>query len=167
MRAGRGQQSGSAHGFTLVELVAVIILAGILAVTIGGRFFSGSDIDVYAARELLLGHLRRLQLDALNNSAGCFQMLLLTDRYGPPDLNPCTASAGFSPGYFDGRGADPYRASLLDGDAPLNLPAGRLDLRFDRWGRPAGDCAGGCTLTFNGAISLQLRIEAEGYIHVL
>ena len=167
MRAGRGQRIGTMHGFTLVELVAVIILAGILAVTIGGRFFSGSDIDVYAARELLLGHLRRLQLDALNNSAGCFQMLLLTDRYGPPDLNPCTASAGFSPGYFDGRGADPYRASLLDGDAPLNLPAGRLDLRFDRWGRPAGDCAGGCTLTFNGAISLQLRIEAEGYIHVL
>ena len=158
MRAGRGQRIGSAHGFTLVELVAVIILAGILAVTIGGRFFSGSDIDVYAARELLLGHLRRLQLDALNNGAGCFQMLLLTDRYGPPDLNPCTATAAFSSGYFDGRGTDPYRASLLDG---------RLDLRFDGWGRPGGDCTGGCTLTFNGAISLQLRIEAEGYIHVL
>ena len=167
MRAGRGQRIGSAHGFTLVELVAVIILAGILAVTIGGRFFSGSDIDVYAARELLLGHLRRLQLDALNNGAGCFQMLLLTDRYGPPDLNPCTASADFSSGYFDGRGTDPYRASRLDGDAPLSLPSGRFDLRFDSWGRPAGDCAGGCILTFNGAISLQLRIEAEGYIHVL
>ncbi len=155
------------QGFTLVELVTVIIILGVIATVLASRMIAGRDLDVYAARDQLLGHLRRVQLDALNNSAsnGCWQMLLQAERYGPPDVNPCAGGAGFSANYFTDT-LDPHRSAELKTGISLNVGAG-MDLRFDRWGRPAGDCSGGCDLTLNGAVNLSLRIESEGYIHAL
>jgi MSHA pilin protein MshC len=156
-----------AQGFTLVELVTVIIILGVIATVLASRMIAGRDLDVYAARDQLLGHLRRVQLDALNNSAssGCQQMLLQAERYGPPDVTPCTGGAGFSANYFS-TPLEPYRSATLAAGISLDVGGG-LDVRFDRWGRPAGACSGGCDIQLTGAVTLSVRIESEGYIHAL
>ena len=92
-------------------------------------------------------------------------MLLLPAYYGPPDVDPCGAGVGFSANYFSDA-LEPHRSAELKMGISLSVGGG-LDLRFDRWGRPAGDCSGGCDLSLNGAVSLSVRIESEGYIHAL
>lgn len=46
---------------------------------------------------------------------------------------------------------------------PLNF---NQTIKFDPYGRPLDSCASGnCTITVQGAVSLAICIEAEGYIH--
>ena len=59
------------RGFTLIELVLVIILIGVLAVTAAPRFFTASGYDQVAARDRLIQLLRQAQLQTMNNSAEC------------------------------------------------------------------------------------------------
>ena len=153
------------RGFTLIELITVILLIGILAVAVGGRFMAGGDADVFSARDALIAHLRRLQQDAMNQGGGCHQMLLLADRYGVPDVNPCASGAGFSAGYFSANGVEPYRSALLASGVRLDVAGAGFDLRFDHLGRPLQQCAGGCELRLAGAIATAVIVEAEGYIH--
>ena len=61
----------SNRGFTLIELVLVIILIGVLAVTAAPRFFTASGYDQVAARDQLIQLLRQAQLQTMNNSAEC------------------------------------------------------------------------------------------------
>ena len=59
------------YGFTLIELVLVIILIGVLAVTAAPRFFTASGYDQVAARDQLIQLLRQAQLQTMNSSAEC------------------------------------------------------------------------------------------------
>ena len=54
-------------GFTLIEVIAVLLLIGILAaIAIGREANSGNQADVYGATEVLKNHLRYAQSTAMN-----------------------------------------------------------------------------------------------------
>jgi len=70
----------SYSGFTLVELIVVILLIGILSISIAPRFFT---VDRYAARKAsdeLLTALRYTQQMAMNRG-GNIRLDLKSDRY--------------------------------------------------------------------------------------
>ena len=122
-------------GFTLVELVLVIVLIGVLSVTVAPRFFSSSGYDQVAVRDQLIQLLRQAQLQTMNSSAQC-QIVHFANNQAwiPSTTAACSAVA-----------------------------AGEQLAIFDNWGRPAASSA--TSFTISGETAMKVCIEKEGYIH--
>jgi prepilin-type N-terminal cleavage/methylation domain-containing protein len=130
MKTSAGNRRLSADGFTLVEVVAVLVVLGILAVVVVGRVSSPS-YDVVIQAELLKTHLRFSQFKALSDIDG-----------------QAVTSWGMS---FTGNS---YTLRQNGADAPVNLPNETSpthslgsnvafwsvpgEITFDEWGSPGG-----------------------------
>lgn len=143
-------------GFSLVELIVVIIILGVLAISLVPRFFTLSGSSEYLVREQAIAVLRRVQQQAMHCTADTAicpvaELVLAADRLG--------VTAGCL--------NDARHLCISDGAVSLSLlPAGVTSLRFDSWGR-ATACSenSGCLLQVQGQSNLQICIEQQGYIH--
>ncbi|MBY5993129.1 type IV pilin protein [Ferrimonas balearica] len=135
------------RGFTLVELVTIILLVAILALYALSRFLGPSQFATVATRDALVAELQRLQQGALAGQV-------------------CTFSATPSQFFLTGpcAGEDPYP---LDNVTLTLSGSDTFTLSLDTLGRPTGACGGGCDLTIDGASPQRVRIEPEGYVHGL
>ncbi|MBY5922501.1 type II secretion system protein [Ferrimonas balearica] len=134
-------------GFTLVELVTIIILVAILSLYALSRFLGPSQFATYATRDALVAEMRRLQQGAL---AGQSCTLSVT----PTQFSltgPCA-------------GENPYP---LERTTVSLAGSQTFILSLDGMGRPQAPCAGGCDLAIGGEAPQTVRIESEGYIHGL
>lgn len=137
-------------GYTLIELVVVIVVLTVIAVSIAPRFFTTAGTSEYLYRDQALNLLRRMQMEAMQCS-GCVA----------PVIN-ITADALLANG-----------SSCSDDNSLTVCPSARDTIRFssltpsisfDSLGRPLG-CSGSCQLGVQGESELALCIESEGYIH--
>lgn len=122
------------RGFTLVELILVIVVIGILAAVVGPRFFDRQVFDERLYAEEVRAGLRHAQKLAL--AGGCrIRFSLATSGYQLLRDADCDAST------------DDFTASVLDpssGQAPYagTPPAGTamsaaFSVEFDSLGRPS------------------------------
>lgn len=160
-------------GFTLIELVTVILIGSILAVYASSRLFTSSGYQEYTYQDRLITALRRLQTNAMNQTdVNCHQFWVEQKQAGVPDQNACSALPSFSSGYWDDYRAN-YRGARITDSAltygffnvngvGLALPG---DIRFDSWGRPLAECSGGCQIAVTGDLEVKVCIEPEGYVH--
>lgn len=162
----------STLGFSLVELITVILLISILAVSVLPNFTGSDDFEVYSYRSQLISDLRLVQQRAMQQTAlpntssnsYCHHLVFEASRYGIPDKLDCTVTS-FPSGWV------PDQAGMVvdnqhnivfsvSGAATANL------IHFDSMGRPT--CANGCVITVSSAVeSVQIRIETQGYIHAI
>ena len=169
----------AASGFTLLELIIVIIILGILSVSVSTRFGGTSGFAEYTYQARLISSLRNMQQRAMQDTRQgyCFQINFATSpaAFGPPTLsyNPATPSATCSTA-IDHTGADYLTTSVSEmsdesvvfGSLPFNY------IGFDNLGRPITDdagspnCASGCQVDFVAQDTASVCIESEGYIHV-
>ena len=137
-------------GFTLIELIVVLVLLAILSVTLAPRFFSAAGTSEYLYQDQLLNLLRRAQIQAMQ----------CTDC-STPAVNITATSA-----LLDGASCadvDTGRALCITGNDAVSLaPAGSIS--FDNLGRPSCSAAS-CTINVQGETTLNVCIESEGYIH--
>ena len=64
-------------GFTLIELVAIIILLGVLTATVGPRFVGRSGFAEYALRDQIISILRFTQQRAMyDHSGNCYSVVI-------------------------------------------------------------------------------------------
>lgn len=143
--------NASHKGFTLVELIVVLVIIGVLAVSLVPRFFSAAGTSEYLYQDQLLNLLRRAQIQSMQCTVACTPPVVsLTNSAAVIDVANCNDSLTATTVCIAGR------------DAVSLSPAG--DISFDSLGRPSCS-AGSCTISVQGEARLNICIESEGYIH--
>lgn len=150
-------------GFTLIELIIVIIILGILSVTVVPKFFTSKGFSEYAYRTDVIAKLRLIQTKAMQqtdfDARFCHRVLVNTKKLGAPE--DCDASPNFS-----NQWQDSATRLQIDTNDNITFSTNIVDntFTFDSMGRPS--CSS-CIITISGAQSVSVKIEPEGYIHAL
>lgn len=151
----------AAPGFTLVELVMVMVVVGLLAVVALPRFFDRSAFDERGFLDETLAAVRYARQLAL--ASGCeVQVSIGAGGYALRRRSGCSSGAFATPV------PHPVRSGGFSAAAPSGVSiAPAAVFYFDHVGRP--HAAGGALLTAVtdiGIGGLTLRLEPEtGYVH--
>lgn len=150
-------------GFTIIELVLVIVVMGILAVTVAPKMFDSDGFEEYTYQAQLIATLQSVQLRAMQQTEG------YTDSvdYG----NGCHTVVVSAKNVA-------LSADCKLNAEQLNVPGVEIDnshdvsfspaftFTFDAMGRPVS-CTTACEILINGDANLTVKIESEGFIHAL
>lgn len=166
--------TGGQQGFTLIELVVVIIMIGILSVTVLPKFFSSKGFEEYGYRTEIIATLRAVQLRAMQQRES-YCVGLNSTHLGVVWDNANQRITASSPDC-----AIPFSFTAIYGESEsdtlevkvesshsvtFTMTRGTLPLIFDNWGRPNNCPNNGCLIEITGSDTLSVVIESEGYIH--
>ncbi len=130
------------QGFTLIELITVMILVGIISVTLFSRLGSVNSANIQAGRDDLIAALFFAQQSAMARSN--IQLILSTNSVSVTENG--TPIKVHAQGY------------------PLTLPSGvtvtPMTLTYDKLGRTT---AATITLSATGGLTASITLEASGY----
>lgn len=128
------------YGFTLVELIVVILIIGILSISIAPRFFTVSSYENRKASDELLAALRYTQQIAMARG-GDIQLNLQNDNYTIEltDGTPLRSPNGSSyPIFFDGVTTSTPNIIVYDGlgnrvpNAQFDISIGDQTIRIEQ-----------------------------------
>ena len=148
------------RGFTLVELVMVMVLAAVLAIFAVPRFISMSDFNARGFHDETLTLLRYAQKTAIaQRRSVCVVFTADSATLGlDADQNSATGSSGCEASLAGPRGDNPGRVTAR---SPVVYATTPTAVTFDALGQPGA----GQTIQVLGAAQ-QLVIEAvTGYVH--
>lgn len=145
----------SGRGFTLVELITILILVGILAVVALPRLDSAQDFGALAFRDRVATSLRYAQKSAVAKR----RMVCATVAAGTLTLTTATSFGGACDTAMTGPdGADP--AAVSPSAAVQLAPAGVL--YFQPSGSVTSDAAGTALATTTVTVTGQADINVRG-----
>jgi MSHA pilin protein MshC len=167
---------GPAHGFTLIELVLVLVLVSILAVFVAPRFGSVTSFTAQALQDKLRAEVRYAQSVAMSRnrrgriyfngagSAPAAGYAAVIDTSGAGD---CSSFIAINDPAGDGALVVALNAGSYTG---LTVVPARACLEFDSLGRPydcsaaPGSCStlpAGLTIDVNGNPSMRILITSQ------
>ncbi|MDG3084791.1 type II secretion system protein [Vibrio hannami] len=151
-------------GFTLIELVVVIILLGIISTYAASRYIGKSSFSTFAAQEQAISIIRQIQLgrmysnvsDATAVSESNYRLSVSSDCLG--SVSSCASGASDSSN----------RLTVDDGN--LSFSSTLSPVTFDLLGNPlsaAGELLSApVTITIsNGSESNRVCINPQGYVY--
>lgn len=141
-------------GFTLVELITIIIILGILAAYAAPRFFSVGDTDVIAAEVSLASMLRAQQQRAMQDTANAGYGVNIESQNGNTMIRAVNQN---TPAESDSR-------QVLHIDASIAVLSPTHQLRFN-----ASGCINTCgeqdlTITLVGQTTRSVCVNRQGFI---
>jgi len=153
-------------GFTIIELVLVIVLMGILAVTVVPRMFDTDGFEEYAYQAEVIATLQSIQLRAMQQTSAYTDI----NAFG----NAChtiavsskllTVDSECSLLTENSAGQSLNKVSVeVDTNHNVSLSP-VMSFTFDSMGRPTS-CNTPCIISINGSNTLTVIIESEGFIH--
>lgn len=143
------------RGFSLIELISVIVLVGILSTYSVSRFVSRDGFSDYAAQDLIISAARIAQQRAMydHSTGACYRLSISSNRIGAINaagnyVGPANWSTGV----------------LLD-----DVTVADMEVYFDGLGNAldSADCTGSpsaTTIPITGSSGLQVCIYATGYV---
>ena len=168
-----GKSYSKSTGFTLLELIIVIVLVGIISVTAASRLFGRSGFDAVLARDQAISIARQVQLVGMNspvkptNPNSCLALLISTTEFGSEH---CASNSQST--HKLTLENDLVNFAFFDGVNAQNS----ADIYFDMLGRPsivsnqqlqrictASSCL--VTITSRNGEQASLCINSEGYIN--
>lgn len=170
------------HGFTLVELVTVMMVLGIVSLSIVPRFSGSNGYTEYALQKRFVSVLRNTQLKAMYDTRTdfCYRINVVTGNSATASFGPstnsyltgnesasCSTTVDMtSPEYLRTNAgeieADNLQFSASDNATPISY------IQFDNTGKAitsAGICASGCTFTFSGDADVSVCVADQGYVY--
>jgi prepilin-type N-terminal cleavage/methylation domain-containing protein len=140
------------RGFTLAELVVVILLVGILAAAIVPRFLSRSQIEFQGAYDEALSAVRHAHKLAIAGRTSVFVQVTGSS------LSVCYGS-----GTCSSPAPDPSRGGSLVVSPASGVTITGTSFSFDALGRPS---AASVVTVAGGGLSRSFTVEAEtGHVH--
>lgn len=140
-------------GFTLIELITVLVIMGIVMAIALSRGTSTADADLRAKTEALKSHIRYVQMRSMNmtpSNSACNAPFGITASSNPyymfRDCN--TANQVTLPG-ADGPTVSLSGVTISAANAPNNI------ITFDEWGRPCTDLQGSTIAAANIVLTLS------------
>ncbi|KFZ31179.1 hypothetical protein IDSA_00115 [Pseudidiomarina salinarum] len=161
------QKSPKAKGFTIIELVVVMVIIGILAVSAAPVFLGRDGVDEYLFQARLQSVLRLQQQRAMQDTINCYAVRIESNRFAAVD--DCNASSISDPLTDPGSGIAADEAqdagvtlSSSAASVPYNIP-------FNALGCPVAapaDCEAGVNhqITLSGQSALQVCVTNQGYV---
>lgn len=134
------------QGFTLFELIIVVVILSVLAVSLLPRFFTNSGTAEYQYRDQALSLLRRVQMQAMQCTAN-----------NCPDASVSVTATAITLATLHSE-----VLTINPKDAVVFSPTG-IVIRFNNMGRPV-DLTGEAPVTVN-INNLKICINREGYIY--
>ena len=154
----------AAAGFTLVELVIVLVVAGVLAAVGTSRFFGVRDFQARGFYDETRAAVRYAQKRAV--ASGCDVEV----NVGPGGF-ALRERSGCASGAFTRAVRKPGSGGAFAASPPPRVPVGRMDFYYDPLGRPR-DVASGAVLTASPSVTIgghtprTLTVEHEtGFVH--
>jgi len=154
-------------GFTLIELIIVVILIAIMAATVVPKFLSSKGFEEYTYRDELIIKLRAIQLRTMQQANGstCQSIKVTSSIIGLLATTPNAATCEAS---YEGESTT---ASINDNhNVSFTVSEGLSSFSFSSLGKPVG-CTpvNSCeiTVTVTGESALAIKINLEGYIYAI
>ena len=154
-------------GFTIIELVLVIVLMGILAVTVAPKMFNSDGFQEYAYQAEVITTLRNIQLKAMQQTDDntCHTVFISKKLLSVTSL--CSTA---SQNEIDNETNNQYVPQVLitetDSVEFKTSGSASTEFSFDSLGRPV-NCSTSCEIILVGTETLIIKIESEGFIHAL
>jgi len=150
------------RGFTMIELIVVIILLAIMATTVIPKFFTSTGFQEYTYQAEAITKLRSIQLRAMQqtDSGKCHTVIVTEKALGIPEGCDATLTNGWE-GENKDTGEPGTTNVKIEHDDVTFAPI-YFSFTFDSMGRPS--CST-CLITIQGDSTLTIRVESEGYIH--
>lgn len=167
----------SKTGFSLVELVVVIMLVTILSVMVGPKLLMESSVDTYALRDEVIAKMRETQILAMNNADRIYQIDVTDKGYQSAYYVKPSAKTQINEDSFT-KSAALFKVlgqlQLFPNNTSLTLIGNnnihpkynikQFSLNFDSQGR-VEQCSVSKCIQVNGGEPLNILVEPQGYIH--
>ncbi len=159
----------SALGFTLTELILVIVLLSILSLFAASRFIGKSSFSAFALQEQVISVIRQVQVNRMQsnveNPDGNFQLRISSSCIGSVAACALTGNARDARSDVVSDDSAQFSTQTLGDNVTLNFSL--LGNPLDASGNPLATATGGISIVIedkNGQSRCAVNINNQGYV---